>query len=1178
MKLYTNYFFKGGVDISKGELTNGSLRFALPRSSGTLALTSQIPTNYVNLSGAQTISGVKSFSVYPVFSGTSGDPTSDKQFATKGYVDKMAPSGFHFKSPALTPVGGVCTWTQVVDALYTGVPFIQVVDNNGSIVQADINFNTATSTVTVKIYSADSVPANKYVLHVAGKGALSTDQITDLIVDTVSDQDIAGKKTFTVTPVIPLLAPTENTQVANKAYVDSVGSGSVELANAYADGQFISKTTTSAQTIKGALTISGASTLNSTLKVTGTTTLNGTLSATKAATMSSTLAVTGATTLKSTLAVTGATTATGGIKTNSIAGIANTANILTVTSTGSTLDATTIKENGVLLSDKYALGTEVVKISGNQSVEGLKTFATLPQYSGTNDPSDDKDFATKAYVDKIAPSGFHFKSPQLTPVDGIATWTQVVDAPYVGVPFIQVVDSDGAIVQADIKFNVAASTAIIKIYTDSIIPANKYILHVAGKGALSTDQITDLIVDTFSDQDIAGTKTFTVTPVIPANAPTIDTQVANKAYVDSVGTNSVASAKTYADGEFISKNSTAAQTVKGALTTTGASTLNGTLKVAGTTTLNGTLSATKAATFSNTVSVTGATTLKSTLAVTGATTSTGGIKTNSIAGIANTANILTVTSAGSTLNATTIQENGTNLTDKYALKTEIPDISGKADSATTLSGYGITDALSTTATAIQNVAGEVKFNGGLRADSFKTLYGTSLFTTISALGFDFTGIYRIYPYKSSTPFFESTVAGGTSTLLRAHKIYENGVLLSDKYALGADVVKISGGQSIEGLKTFATLPQYSGTNDPSNDKDFATKAYVDKIAPSGFHFKCPQLTPVDGVATWTQVVDAPYVGVPFIQVVDSDGAIVHADIKFNVATSTATIKIYTDSTIPANKYVLHVAGKGALSTDQITDLIVDTFSDQDIAGTKTFTVIPVIPASAPTIDTQVTNKAYVDSIGANSVANAKTYADGEFISKNSTAAQTIKGALTTTGASTLNSTLKVAGTTTLNGTLSATKASTFSNTVSVNGATTLKSTVAITGVTTATGGIKTNTISGIANTATILSVTSSGSTLSVTEVKENGTSLASKYAPIASVVYTTSVTNPSLTLSNGSASWSISLASATELYSVLMMNISSGRVVMPDYTWSAANKTLTVTIDSSETIAAGVYKVNISYK
>ena len=45
----------------------------------------------------------------------------------------------------------------------------------------------------------------------------------------------------------------------------------------------------------------------------------------------------------------------------------------------------------------------------------------------------------------------------------------------------------------------------------------------------------------------------------------------------------------------------------------------------------------------------------------------------------------------------------------------------------------------------------------------------------------------MFPYQSTTAFFESTVAGGSNTLLRATTIYENGVSLADTYAKKADV-------------------------------------------------------------------------------------------------------------------------------------------------------------------------------------------------------------------------------------------------------------------------------------------------------------------------------------------------------------------------------------------------------
>ena len=187
-----------------------------------------------------------------------------------------------------------------------------------------------------------------------------------------------------------------------------------------------------------------------------------------------------------------------------------------------------------------------------------------------------------------------------------------------------------------------------------------------------------------------------------------------------------------------------------------------------------------------------------------------------------------------TLYATTIYENNTSLANKYAAKSHTHVISDITNLQTTLDGKASTtdietltdnlatevsnreaadtnlqasittnatnittlqgkvstletNALSKTATAQQSVASEVKFNGGICADSIKTLYGTSLFTTVSAKGFDFTGIYRMFPYQSTTAFFESTVAGGSNTLLRATTIYENGVSLADTYAKKADV-------------------------------------------------------------------------------------------------------------------------------------------------------------------------------------------------------------------------------------------------------------------------------------------------------------------------------------------------------------------------------------------------------
>ncbi len=152
----------------------------------------------------------------------------------------------------------------------------------------------------------------------------------------------------------------------------------------------------------------------------------------------------------------------------------------------------------------------------------------------------------------------------------------------------------------------------------------------------------------------------------------------------------------------------------------------------------------------------------------------------------------TLDSKASTTDVETLTNNlATEVSDRETADTNLQtSITTNATNITTLQGKVSTletNALSKTTTAQQSVASEVKFNGGIRADSIKTLYGTSLFTTVSAKGFDFTGIYRMFPYQSTEAFFESTVAGGSNTLLRATTIYENGVSLADTYAKKADV-------------------------------------------------------------------------------------------------------------------------------------------------------------------------------------------------------------------------------------------------------------------------------------------------------------------------------------------------------------------------------------------------------
>ena len=79
--------------ISDNKLKNSTnAEIALPSSAGTLALTSDIPSldNYVTLDGAQSISGVKTFSAAPVISSITNSGASLTLPSTAGTLALQA--------------------------------------------------------------------------------------------------------------------------------------------------------------------------------------------------------------------------------------------------------------------------------------------------------------------------------------------------------------------------------------------------------------------------------------------------------------------------------------------------------------------------------------------------------------------------------------------------------------------------------------------------------------------------------------------------------------------------------------------------------------------------------------------------------------------------------------------------------------------------------------------------------------------------------------------------------------------------------------------------------------------------------------------------------------------------------------------------------------------------------
>lgn len=96
---------------------------------------------------------------------------------------------------------------------------------------------------------------------------------------------------------------------------------------------------------------------------------------------------------------------------------------------------------------------ETVRKSGDQTIQGLKTFGTLPQSSAT--PSDPKDFATKTYADNLSYTGAPDGS---TTVKGVSRLSSSPDTTLgtatitIATPGVVTLNSHGLTVNDSIKF------------------------------------------------------------------------------------------------------------------------------------------------------------------------------------------------------------------------------------------------------------------------------------------------------------------------------------------------------------------------------------------------------------------------------------------------------------------------------------------------------------------------------------------------------------------------------------------------------------------------------------------------------------------------------------------------------------------------------------------------------
>lgn len=162
----------------------------------------------VTKTGDETIAGVKTFSVPPV---SATNPTANNQVANKAYVDSVVNVKANANAVvALTgnqTIAGVKTFSSPV-VVPNGTANTHAVN----LAQLNTKANQATTYTKTEVDTRVNAKAN-----------------ANAVVALTGNQTIAGIKTFSAVP-ISATNPTAGNQVANKAYVDTVGNSKVALS------------------------------------------------------------------------------------------------------------------------------------------------------------------------------------------------------------------------------------------------------------------------------------------------------------------------------------------------------------------------------------------------------------------------------------------------------------------------------------------------------------------------------------------------------------------------------------------------------------------------------------------------------------------------------------------------------------------------------------------------------------------------------------------------------------------------------------------------------------------------------------------------------------------------------------------------------------------------------------
>lgn len=187
--------------------------------------------------------------------------------------------------------------------------------------------------------------------------------------------------------------------------------------------------------------------------------------------------------------------------------------------------------------------------------------------------------------------------------------------------------------------------------------------------------------------------------------------------------------------------------------------------------------------------------------------------------------------------------------------------------------------------------------------------------------------------------------------------------------LDAANVKLTGAQTVAGVKTFSSIP-VGPASDPTTGNQLTRKSYVD----AGDSTNATAISTLDG-----EVVKLT--GDQSVAGIKTFSSIPVGPASDPTTDNQLTRKLYVDSGIAV------VQGN---VDDVVADLaaldgaVVKLTGDQSVAGIKTFSSIPVGPASDPTTANQLTRKSYVDTLdGANvkltgnqSISGVKTFSSG----------------------------------------------------------------------------------------------------------------------------------------------------------------------------------------------------------